>query len=75
MVNNEAKDLGLEPSELRNITEFVSKEIRANEAQDIMKVFSRMFKDIESAKLRKYMMASVSYTPTLSLEFITDMII
>lgn len=60
-LQKEAKELGLQPEELRNITEFVSVEIKAQEAKDIAKVFNRMFKDIESVKLRKYMLGSVSF--------------
>lgn len=40
-----------------------------------MKVFNKMFKDIESVKLRKYMLASVSFVQSLSVETITDMVI
>lgn len=74
-LQKEAKELGLEPDELRNITEFVNVEIKANESKDIISVFKKMFKDIQSEKLRRYMMASVSYVPSLSLEFVTDMVI
>lgn len=74
-MQKEAKELGVEPEELRNITEFVNTEIKAQEAKDIVKVFARMFKDIESPKLNKYMMSSVSFVQSLSLEFVTDMVI
>ena len=50
-------------------------EIKAQEAKDIARVFNRMFKDIESVKLRKYMIASVSFIQSLTVEIITDMVI
>lgn len=50
-------------------------EIKAQEAKDIARVFNRMFKDIESVKLRKYMLASVSFIQSLTVETITDMVI
>jgi hypothetical protein len=34
-----------------------------------------MIKDISSAKLKKYMLAAVSYVPSLNLDFVTDMVI
>jgi hypothetical protein len=53
----------------------VNTEIKAQEAKDIARVFNRMFKDIESVKLRKYMIASVSFIQSLTVETITDMVI
>jgi hypothetical protein len=53
----------------------VNTEIKAQEAKDIARVFNRMFKDIESVKLRKYMLASVSFIQSLTVETITDMVI
>lgn len=63
------------PHEIENIKEFVNKEIRGSEAKDIVKTFTKMFKDIKKPKLRKYLMQSVSNLPGPSLEMITDMII
>lgn len=53
----------------------MNSEIKAQEAKDIARVFNRMFKDIESVKLRKYMLASVSFIQSLTVETITDMVI
>ncbi len=50
-MQKEAKELGVEPNELRNITEFVNTEIKAQEAKEVVKVFTKMFKDIESPKM------------------------
>lgn len=74
-IKKEAKDQGIEPEELKNINEFHNSEIKGQEAKDVVKVFAKMFKDIESTKLRKHLMMSVSLVQSLSIEFITDMVI
>lgn len=60
---------------MANINEFHNSEIKGQEAKDVVKVFTKMFKDIESQKLRKHLMNAISLVQSLSIEFITDMVI
>ena len=61
MDNEEAKqNARLTSLEVDNIKEFHTNEIKNKPAQEVHQVFRRMFKDMKSNKLRKYLFSTVS---------------
>ena len=56
--------------EVQRIQEFYDEEIKGKDAKFVLKLFSRMFRDITNAKLRKYLMESVSQVHALNFTFL-----
>ena len=54
------EEVKLTESELQNVTEFFTNDIKNKPAADVHQLFRRMFKDMKVDKLRKYIFQSVS---------------
>ena len=56
----ETEKLGFDSSEHDNMEEFFNKEIKKNDAKEVLRTISMMFKEIRNSKLRKYFIESLS---------------
>lgn len=50
----ETQQMGFESNEFENMNEFFNREIKKNDAKEVLKTFQKLFKDIKNAKLRRY---------------------
>ena len=62
------EEVKLTESELQNVTEFFTNDIKNKPAKDVMKVFSKMFKDLKNPKLKKYFMNYASSMSGMNFE-------
>jgi ribosomal protein L14E/L6E/L27E len=56
----ETESMGFDSSEYDNMTEFFNKEIKKNDAKEVLKTFQKLFKDIKNSKLKRYFIESVT---------------
>ena len=54
--------------------EFFTENIKNKPANDVMKVFSKMFKDFKNTRLKKYFMDNVSAMAGMNLESVGDLV-
>jgi hypothetical protein len=51
---SETEQMGFNSKEYDNMQEFFNREIKKNDAKEVLKTFQKMLKDIKNPKLKKY---------------------
>jgi hypothetical protein len=52
--------MGFDSQEYDNMQEFFNKEIKKNDAKEVLRTIQNMFKDIRSSKLKRYFVEALT---------------